>query len=44
MSRHQKQGDRRSYIQMCRQKASQEKQNFPWSDSDNGTDHPMGGV
>jgi ATP-dependent Zn protease len=29
MSRHQKQGDRRSYLQMCRQKASQEKQNFP---------------
>ena len=27
MSRHQKQGDRRPYLQMCRQKASQEKQN-----------------
>jgi hypothetical protein len=45
MSRHQKQGDRRPYLQRgVGRKCPKRSKTFPCSDSDNGTDHPMDGV
>jgi hypothetical protein len=45
MSRHQKQGDRRPYLQRgVGRKCPKGSKTFPCSYSDNGTDHPMDGV
>jgi hypothetical protein len=45
MSRHQKQGDRRPYLQSgVGRQCPKRSKTFPWSDSDNCTDHPMDSV